>query len=86
MLSQSFGERRSLDELHHEGWQPIEFFEPMDCCDMWMIQRCEQPGLACESCEPIGVCSEDPREDLYRDVATQLRIARAIDFTHAAGP
>ena len=51
---------------------------------MWMIQCCEQPGLARESCKPIGVRGEDPRQDLDRDVAAQLRIARAIDFAHAA--
>ena len=83
-LSQFFSERRALDELHHEGWHSVEFFEPMDRCDMGMIQCCEQTGLAPESREPIRVRGEDRREDLDRDVATQLRIARAIDFAHAA--
>src|SRR5882762_1542703 len=41
--------------------------------------------LALKACEAIGIERERVRDDLQRDVATELRIARAIDLAHAAG-
>ena len=50
-----------------------------------MIQRGEDLRFALEACEPIGIDRERLRKNLDRDVAIQLRIARAIDLAHAAG-
>ena len=41
--------------------------------------------FALEPREPIGVGGERLGQDLDRDVAIQLRVARAIDLAHAAG-
>jgi hypothetical protein len=49
-----------------------------------MIERRQQLGFALESREPIGVAGEGLRQYFDRDLALQPRIARAIDFAHAA--
>ena len=51
-----------------------------------MIQRRERLRFALEAGEPLGVAGERVGQDLDRDVAIQLRVARAIDLAHAAGP
>ena len=48
-----------------------------------MIQRGERLRFAQEAREPLGVVRERLGQDLDRDVAVQLRIARSIDFAHA---
>ena len=50
-----------------------------------MVQRGEGLGFALKPREPLGVGGERLGQDLDRDVAIQLRVARAIDLAHAAG-
>jgi hypothetical protein len=40
--------------------------------------------LALETAETLGVGGEQIGKCLQRDVATELRVARPIDFTHPA--
>src|SRR5262245_54725536 len=49
-----------------------------------MIQRGEDVGFAREPRAPIGVPGEQRRQDFQRDLALQLRVARAIDLAHPA--
>ena len=49
-----------------------------------MIERGQDLRLAREPCAALGVRRERGGQDLDRDVALQLRIARAIDFAHSA--
>ena len=49
-----------------------------------MVQRREHPRLALEAREAIRVGRELGRQDLDRDVAPELRVARAIHLAHAA--
>jgi hypothetical protein len=49
-----------------------------------MVQRCQQPRLALEPREPIRIGRETRRQHFDRDVAAQLRVARAVDLAHAA--
>ena len=53
--------------------------------DVRVIQRREHLRFAPETRQPIGVRGEQLGEDLDRDVAIQLRVARTIDLAHAAG-
>ena len=48
-----------------------------------MIQRSQGFRFPLEAREPVGVVREGLGQDLDRDVAVQLRIARAIDLPHA---
>ncbi len=59
-------------------------FEPVDAGDVRMIERRERLRFALEARQPIGVLRERLRQDLDRDVAIELRVARAIDLPHAA--
>ena len=49
-----------------------------------MIQRGEQACFPVEAREALPIGGECRRQHLDRDVASQLRVARAIDFAHPA--
>ena len=51
-----------------------------------MVQRGQDCGFARESGQAIGVVRKRIRQDLQRDIAIELGVARAIDLAHAAGP
>jgi hypothetical protein len=59
-------------------------FEPVDGANVRVVERRQEPGLTLKPRETIGVRDEDCRQHFYRDVAIELRIARAIHLTHAA--
>jgi len=50
-----------------------------------VVQRRKRLRFAREAGETFVVEGEKLRENLDRDVAIQLRVARAIDLAHAAG-
>ena len=50
-----------------------------------MIQRGEHPRLALEARQAVGIPRERVRQELDRDIASELRVPRPIDFAHAAG-
>ena len=51
---------------------------------MGMIERGEDLRLSLEPGDALGVVGEAIRQDLNRHVATELRVARAIDLAHPA--
>ena len=53
--------------------------------DVRMIQRGQRLRFALEAREPLGIGDEQLGQDLDRDVAIELRVARAIHLAHAAG-
>ena len=63
---------------------PPRLLDAVDGGDVGMIQRGEDLGFALEARQPIGVVRERFGQDLDRDVAIQLRVARAIDLAHPA--
>jgi hypothetical protein len=73
-------ERRPLDELHRNCVR----LEPVDLCDVWMIERGQHFGLELESAESLHVARELGRQDFERDVAVQPGIAGAVDLPHSA--
>ena len=50
-----------------------------------MVQRRQRLRFARESRQAIRIAREEIRQDLDRDVAIELRIARAVDLAHPAG-
>ena len=50
-----------------------------------MVERGEHLRFAMKACEAIRIGGERRRQDLQRDVAIELCIARAIHLAHAAG-
>ena len=49
-----------------------------------MVQRGEGLGFTREASEPVGVVRERLGENLDRDVAIELRVARTEDLSHPA--
>ena len=76
----------AFDEFHHEARAvPADLFESVDRGDVRMIQRRERLRFALETRQAIGIVGERVRQNLDRDLASQLRVARAIHLAHAAG-
>ena len=75
----------ALDQFHHERVHAAAIFEAVDLRDVGMVQRGERLRLALEPGEPLGILRERVGQDLDRHVATERRVARAIDLAHAAG-
>ena len=78
-------ERLALDELENQEADAVRFFDAVDRADVGVIQRGEHPRLALEAREPIRIARERARQDLDRDVASELRVVRPVDLAHAAG-
>ena len=85
-LGDALGERRPLDQLHDERAHAGGVLEPVNVRDVRMIERRERLRLAFEPGEPLGIVRERLRQHLQRDVAIELRVARAIDLPHPACP
>ena len=81
---QSLGERRSLDQFKDECVNARRRFEAVDCGDVRVIQRREQPRLAREARQPFGICRKEARQDFDRNVAIESRVTGAVHFAHAA--
>src|SRR5262249_31365038 len=58
--------------------------EPVDVCDVRMIQRRECLGFTLEPGEAIGILRERRWQNLQSDRAAQRRVRRAIDDAHTA--
>ena len=80
-----FRQRLALDQLQDDRRLAVGFVEAVDRGDIGVVQRREQLRLALESRDAIRVGHESVGEDLDRDVATELGVARAIDLAHPAG-
>ena len=79
-----FRQRVALDELEDQEPDAVCLLEAVDRADVGMIQRREDPRLPLEAREPVRTARERARQDLDRDVAPKLRVARAIDLAHPA--
>ena len=77
-------ERLALDELEHQRRAAIHVLEAVDRADVGMIQRRQHARLTLEAREAFRIGREQPRQDLDRDLATELLIMGAIDLAHAA--
>jgi hypothetical protein len=51
-----------------------------------VVERGEHLRLPLEPRETLGVRGEDRRQQLQRDVATELRVGRPVDLAHPAAP
>ena len=74
----------ALDELHHDRTHTATFFEAVDVRDVRVIDGRQRLRFACEPREPLGVAGERVGQDLQRDIAIELRIARTEYLAHPA--
>ena len=83
-LGDLFRQRLALDELEHQRGAAIHVLEAVNRADVGMIQRRQHARFALEAREAFWIAREQPRQDLDRDLATELLIMGAIDLAHAA--
>ena len=75
---------RTFDQFRDERMSVAGVFQTVDRSNIGMIEGCEDFRFALETCHARGVSREGFRQDFQRDVASKLRIARAIDLTHSS--
>jgi hypothetical protein len=73
-----------FDQLQHQRRNAIRLLDAIDRTDMRMIEGREQAGFTLEPGETVGIRRKRRRQNLDRDVPSQLRVLRAIDLPHAA--
>jgi hypothetical protein len=83
---ESVGERRPFHQFEDERLDPVGFFNSIDSCDVRMVQRGEQLGLALKAQEAIRVICPRPKKDFDSNLSLQARVARTVDLAHAADP
>src|SRR5262245_41774380 len=84
-MVKSFLQGFALDQLHDEKVPAVERFHSVQGGDVRVIEGGENPGFALEPRDAIPIVGGCVGQDLHRNAATELRIARAIDLTHSAG-
>ncbi len=78
------GEGWTFYELEGQCLDVRTLFEPINRCDVLVIQRGQDLRFASKASQAIGIERERLRQDLQRDVTIQPRIPRAIDLAHPA--
>ena len=68
------------------GGDPVGFAEVVDRDDVRMVERGDRPGLALEPRAPLHICRRQSGKNLDRDIASEARVVRPVDFAHPAGP
>src|SRR5438034_9530077 len=71
-------QRLAFHELENQEADTVRVFEAVDRANVRMIQRGEHPRFALEARKPVRVAREPARQDLYRDVAPEPCVARAV--------
>ncbi len=59
-------------------------FKAVHLGDIRMVQRGEEPRLAIESGQPVGIGPEGGRQDFDGHIPAESQITREIDFAHSA--
>ena len=84
-LGDALGEGRPLDQLDDQAPAPARVLQAVDRPDVRMIEGGQHLRLAPEARQALGVGAVELGEDLQRDVAVELGVARPVDLAHAAG-
>ena len=79
------GQRRPLDELHHQRVGFTGIFQAVYGRYFWMVERREELRFTLEACQAIGIGRECVRKNLQRDITIELRVVRPIHLAHSAG-
>src|SRR5437763_1964310 len=65
-------ETLAVHEFQHEELLAVRFVQPVDRADVRMVEGGEDLRLTPESSEPLGVVRERVRQDLQRNISTEL--------------
>ena len=74
----------TLDQLQHQRSNAVRLLDAVDRTDVWMIEGREHARFTLEPGEAVGIGSKGTRQDLDRDVSSQLRVAGTVHFAHPA--
>jgi hypothetical protein len=77
-------QRLPFQQLGHDVRLTVVRGDFVDREDVRMIQSSRCTRFLLETPQPIRICAVRHRQDFDRDLATELRIARAIHLAHAA--
>ena len=83
-LGQFLRERLALDELQHEPANALALFEAMYGRDVRVVQRGDHSRLTLEARDPTRLGRERERQNLDRDIATELGVVSPVHLTHSA--
>ncbi len=72
------------DELHRDEALAFRLVQAVDRGDVRVVQRREQACLALEASHALRLGGDSLRQDLDRDVALELRVARPPHDAHPA--
>ena len=82
---ETIGQRRAVDELHHDGVQAAGDFEAVNRGDVRMVQGGEQAGLPLQARDALRIVGKSGRQYLDGNLAMQPRVEGPIHLAHAAG-
>jgi hypothetical protein len=82
---EAVGQRLPFDQFEHEKRRRGRFDEIVNRGDPRVVERREHLGFATQPRDAVLILGKRLRQDLDRDVAFQLGIARAVDLAHATG-
>jgi hypothetical protein len=74
----------SLDQLHDHGAPVADVDQVVDRGDARVVESRQRAGFALETGARFEIVVARERQDLESDVATQPRVAGAVDLAHAA--
>ena len=83
LVAQDVAERPSRDELGHDEGLALGAPDLVDGEDVRVVQGGGGAGLLGESGEPLRAGGEPLGQELHRDVAQEVVVARAVDLPHA---
>ncbi len=82
-LGDALGEVLALGDLHDQEALSVDVLEAVDAGDVGVGEGGEDPGLALETLQPLGVLGEGVGQDLEGHVASQLGVLGPPDLAHA---
>jgi hypothetical protein len=80
----ALSERFTLGKLHDEQLATVDVLEPVDPGDARVVEGGQDPGLALESSQSVGVGGEGVGQDLDGHLAAELGVLRPPHLAHAA--
>ena len=79
---QAIGQGLAVNQFEHQRPNTAGILEAMNGRDVRVIQAGQQLRFPLETRQAIGILRKEIGEDLQGDVASQSRVARAIDLAH----
>ena len=83
-LDETVRQSDPVDQFEDQRTRALRFLEPVDGCNVGMIECRENLRFSSEPRQALGIERDGVGQHLQRDVAAEIRIAGAVDLAHAA--